>query len=204
MPSDPTPITLQPDELRDLADGRLSVIWRKVEPQNSKFRSADTRAFWPHADFAAPHPGTLIDGNAAGSGEYLHVPCHCQDDGGFPVSKNVDCAYCREYGLEGTRHRLYCVWSPGDVLYVREPIRYRVEHDNYYYVIDDKGVGTQNYIRMSRMGGQFFMAQDMPPELARYFIRIQSISVQQHGPSGEWCWRVEVERVEPQSQGIPE
>lgn len=32
----------------------------------------------------------------------------------------MDCEHCKEVGWEGTRHRLYPKWEPGDRLWVRE------------------------------------------------------------------------------------
>lgn len=58
-------------------------------------------------------------------------------------------------------------YQPGDVVPCREPIRYSVEHDNYYYVADDKGCGTLAYIQMSGVAKRDIPANRIPESAIR-------------------------------------
>lgn len=138
------PIRFVAEEVRALLAGKKTMTRRVVTKHNSYFGSA-TDEYFAHADFEAPHPGTLIDGTPEG-GEYLHVPCHCQTDTYFTLSRNVDCELCKTRGWAGTRHRLYSKWEPGDRLWVREawspfivsacepgnPVLYRADNLRWY------------------------------------------------------------------------
>jgi len=108
------PILFSAEMVRAILDGRKTQTRRIVAKPNSEFRSADNR-YWDHCDFSAT--------SCFADDGYLHVPCHCQGSDGFVIANDIDCQFCKEFGWEGTRHRLYPKYDPGERLWVRETWR---------------------------------------------------------------------------------
>lgn len=108
------PILFSGPMVRAIINRQKTQTRRIVSPRNSEFGSA-TCDFWQHADFRAT--------SCFADDGYLHVPCHCQGDA-FAVTTDVRCQHCIEFGLEGTRHRLYPKQEVGDRLWVRECWRF--------------------------------------------------------------------------------
>lgn len=66
-------------------------------------------------------------------------------------------------------------YQPGDVVPLREPIRYSLEHDNYYYVADNNGCGTLAYIQMSGIAKQDIPARQIPESAIRLHPVVESV-----------------------------
>lgn len=167
--------------VRAILDGRKTQTRRIISPQNSVFGSVNTRRFWEHADFAAPHPGTLVDGKG-NSDWYLHVPCHCQDGTHFTLSKEVDCDYCREYGWQGTRHRLYPKMETGMSLWVRETWTPIPNMKPAGYFSDPKWINRVAWYAADNdrptWGGKWKPSIHMPRSVSRITLEITEIRVE--------------------------
>lgn len=64
---------------------------------------------------------------------------------------------------------------PGDRLWVRESIRYSVEHANHYYAADDKGVGQAIYARLRKKSVPSIF---MPRHASRILLAVESVRVE--------------------------
>lgn len=112
------PIPFSPPMVRAIDEGRKTMTRRVISPRTAEFGSAP-RKFWSHSDFGR----ALVD-SLPEHGQYLHVPCHEDDDDA------VFCDVCRDMGWGGTSHRLWPRINPGDILWVREPWRTEARFDD--------------------------------------------------------------------------
>lgn len=65
----------------------------------------------------------------------------------------------------------------GAVLWAREAIRCNVEHNNFYYAIDSRGVGEQRFIRLRDRGGigRDYAVDEMRRDVARLWLRVEVV-----------------------------
>ncbi len=63
----------------------------------------------------------------------------------------------------------------GDVLYVRESIRYCPEHDNFYFVADSKGCGVEIFSRLKK---RFYSSAQMPRWASRFMLEVVDVRVE--------------------------
>jgi hypothetical protein len=91
-----------------------------------------------------------------------------------------------------------CPWGvAGDRLYVQEQIYYSVEHDNFYYSCDGKGLGQENYLRLRELEfdqKESIDVDSLPEWASRLTFDITGIRVERDN-AGVWCWVVDVRKV---------
>lgn len=118
-------ITLTPDQVRAALAGRLTQVRMPVEPQ------PDRKQFHEH------------------NGVVIYDSDHrmwCWND---LVLENI---WDFPDGEDRKTLASRCPWGVvGDRLYAQEQIYYSVEHDNFYYSCDGKGLGEENYLRLREL-----------------------------------------------------
>ena len=78
----------------------------------------------------------------------------------------------------------------GDRLWVRETVRHNIEHSNFYYTADNKGVGIECYQVLRNREKPYpktISSSFMPKSLARIWLEITGVRVERN-KEGVWEW----------------
>jgi hypothetical protein len=145
------PINLNAGEVRDIQAGQERVILKPVNPQPTKVSTLDEK-------YLAMRQDPMFRKWVLTFSDASLVPA-MQAGHGWISAAFGECPF----GV------------PGDQLWVRESFRYDVEHDNYYFHADQKGLGTEAYIALSGKPEKHFGPEDMPDCASRLTVEVLRI-----------------------------
>lgn len=82
-----------------------------------------------------------------------------------------------------------CPWGvAGDRLFVQEQIYYSVEHDNFYYSCDKKGLGEENFLRLRELEfdqKETISVESLPEWASRITLELLAVRVERLGDMTE-------------------
>lgn len=149
--------------VRAILNGRKTMTRRVLSPHTAFFSSAPNE-FWSHADLSR----AFVDGEPE-HGQHLHVPCHA-----------VECERCLEMGWDGTSHRLWPQYEPGDLLWVGESFHaYHWDRPRAVYRADyaDKTCRVRTQIESYEVG-KWSPSIHMPRWASRITLEVTGVKVE--------------------------